>query len=295
MPITPTYPGVYIEEVPSGVKTIVGTGTAITAFVGSSVKGPVNEPKTIFNYGDYETIFGGLDNNHKMSFSLEDYFLNGGQQAIIVRAAKDDHATAEIAIDSGSKIKIMASSPGAWGNDLKVEVTTVENLPSDYVAANYFALVVKDQDQEVESYPLLTADSADHANNLVNILKASSYIRASVEADADVTAVTKDGAAVALAGGADGAPLDMAAIEGSQPDKTGIYALLKADLFTMLCIPPYLANGDVDAALVTKAAKFCEDERAFMLLDAPVAWVTKDTAKAGMAAGDGHGRGRKRR
>ena len=31
MPVAPTYPGVYIEEIPSGVHTITGVSTSITA------------------------------------------------------------------------------------------------------------------------------------------------------------------------------------------------------------------------------------------------------------------------
>ena len=60
MPVTPTYPGVYIEEVPSGVRTITGVATSITAFIGRARRGPVNESKTINSYGDFERIFGGL-------------------------------------------------------------------------------------------------------------------------------------------------------------------------------------------------------------------------------------------
>jgi hypothetical protein len=43
MPVTPTYPGVYIEEIPGGVRTITGVATSITAFVGRAQRGPVNE------------------------------------------------------------------------------------------------------------------------------------------------------------------------------------------------------------------------------------------------------------
>ena len=34
MPVATTYPGVYIEEIPSGVRTITGVATSITAFIG---------------------------------------------------------------------------------------------------------------------------------------------------------------------------------------------------------------------------------------------------------------------
>src|SRR5690242_9825401 len=85
MPITPTYPGVYVEEIPSGVRTITGVATSITAFLGRAQRGPVNEPITINNYGDFERAFGGLGENYPMSYAVKDFYLNGGSQAIIVR------------------------------------------------------------------------------------------------------------------------------------------------------------------------------------------------------------------
>jgi len=42
MPQTLTFPGVYIEEVPSGVRPITGVATSITAFVGRALRGPVD-------------------------------------------------------------------------------------------------------------------------------------------------------------------------------------------------------------------------------------------------------------
>jgi phage tail sheath protein FI len=85
MPITPTYPGVYIEELPSAVRTISGVATSITAFVGRAPRGPVNQSTTINNFGDYQRIFGGLSLDSTMSFAVRDFFQNGGGQAIIVR------------------------------------------------------------------------------------------------------------------------------------------------------------------------------------------------------------------
>ncbi|HSR67712.1 MAG TPA: phage tail sheath family protein, partial [Acidobacteriota bacterium] len=88
MPVTPTYPGVYIEEVPSGVRTITGVATSITAFIGRAARGPVNEPFTINNFGDFERTFGGLGIDYPMSYAVRDFFLNGGAQALIVRLYK---------------------------------------------------------------------------------------------------------------------------------------------------------------------------------------------------------------
>jgi phage tail sheath protein FI len=83
--VTPTYPGVYIEEIPSGVRTITSIATSITAFIGRALRGPVNEPVLINNYGDFERIFGGLWVDSTLGYAVRDFYLNGGSQAVIVR------------------------------------------------------------------------------------------------------------------------------------------------------------------------------------------------------------------
>ncbi len=85
MPVQVTYPGVYIQELPSGRHTITGVATSITAFVGRALYGPVEEPRTIFSFGDYQRFFGGLAYDFPMSYAVQDFFLNGGSQAVIVR------------------------------------------------------------------------------------------------------------------------------------------------------------------------------------------------------------------
>lgn len=85
MPIQPTYPGVYVEEIPSGVRSITGVATSITAFIGRALRGPTDKPVTINNFGDYERQFGGLWANSMMSYSVRDYYQNGGSRAVIVR------------------------------------------------------------------------------------------------------------------------------------------------------------------------------------------------------------------
>src|SRR5262252_6646777 len=85
MPVAPTYPGVYVEEIPSGVRTITGVATSITAFVGRAQRGPTNEPTTIFSFADFERQFGGLGTDYPMSYAVRDFYLNGGSQSLIVR------------------------------------------------------------------------------------------------------------------------------------------------------------------------------------------------------------------
>src|SRR5438552_9980889 len=112
MPIRPTYPGVYIEEIPSGVHTITGVATSITAFVGRAARGPVNDPTVINSFADYERQFGGLSSDSSMSYAVQDFYLNGGSQAIIVRLANGGSAaTITLSQDTSSPPSSPLTSP----------------------------------------------------------------------------------------------------------------------------------------------------------------------------------------
>jgi len=85
MPIPPTYPGVYIEEVPSGSHSIPGVPTSVTAFIDYFKQGPINKAIHIRNVGDFERTFGGLDARSEASYSIRQFFDNGGSEAWVVR------------------------------------------------------------------------------------------------------------------------------------------------------------------------------------------------------------------
>src|SRR5688572_8656138 len=100
MPVTPTYPGVYVEEIPSGVRTITGVATATTAFVGRAMRGPVNDPVAVQGFADYERTFGLLWEPSMLGYAVQQYFLNGGGEALVVRLVNDAD-TATITLPAG--------------------------------------------------------------------------------------------------------------------------------------------------------------------------------------------------
>ena len=85
MPITPTYPGVYIQEIPSGVHTITGVSTSVTAFAGLAKTGDINVATRVLSFADYERSFGGQVSYSEMSYAVRQFFLNGGSEAWVIR------------------------------------------------------------------------------------------------------------------------------------------------------------------------------------------------------------------
>src|SRR5687767_102311 len=85
MPVAVSYPGVYVEEIPSGVRTITGVATSITVFVGWAPKGPTDHAELVLSWADFERKFGGLDKRSYLGYSVYQFFNNGGSKAYIVR------------------------------------------------------------------------------------------------------------------------------------------------------------------------------------------------------------------
>lgn len=102
MPIAPTYPGVYIQELKSGVHTITGVATSIAAFIGRAASGPTDAPTVINSFADYQRQFGGLSLLSSISFAVRDFFANGGSQAVIVRLNRAGGQLANSAAAAGN-------------------------------------------------------------------------------------------------------------------------------------------------------------------------------------------------
>jgi phage tail sheath protein FI len=133
MPSTLSYPGVYIVEISSGVRTITGVATSITAFIGRTLRGPVNQPTIVNSFGEFERLFGGLAADHTVAYAVNDFFGNGGGQAIIVRLYKpffvDDAARAAAlatatsqATTAANKVSSDAATAAALANSTPASV-----------------------------------------------------------------------------------------------------------------------------------------------------------------------------
>ena len=84
-----TYPGVYIQEIPSGFRAISGVSTSIAAFIGMCKRGPLLTPTRVLGLKDYERIFSPDTSQGEMTEQVRQFFINKGEQAWIVRVAQN--------------------------------------------------------------------------------------------------------------------------------------------------------------------------------------------------------------
>jgi phage tail sheath protein FI len=305
MAIAVSYPGVYVEEIPSGVRTITGVATSIAAFVGWAPMGPTDRAELVLSWADFVRKFGGFDARSLLGHAVSHFFVNGGQRAYIVRLASDTGADADKAaagkVTADGKLTLTAKSPGVWSGDLAI-VTRKRAAPDDA----RFQVKVVNIKQDKKGVPLEVFENLsmkpEDARYVVNVLAAeSALVGATIvnnAADPPVDTPIPDAGenkgvipdTAKLTGGADGkvlSPADDAFGTALLPlnGTGGVFLLDRVDLFNLLCIP-----GLTAAATLSTLQKFCRDRRAFLIADCPQAAtfdsLTPPTQPDGSITGD---------
>jgi phage tail sheath protein FI len=183
MPLTYSYPGVYVEEVPSGVRTIAGVSTSNTAFVDFFPRGPVDKAVRVTSFEDFTRRFGGLDRRSEASYAVQQYYLNGGSVAWVVRALAPNATVADRVVGvsatytgasgasgaggaGGDALRITAASPGEWGNDIWIGIDYNGTAQSDNQPVEFNLVVLEVvNDQVVQSEIFRNLSNADRTSS----------------------------------------------------------------------------------------------------------------------------------
>ncbi len=289
MPTTVSYPGVYIEEVPSGIRTIVGVATSITVFIGSAKQGFTDKAVRIQNFGDFERQFGDLWVRSSMSYAVQQFFLNGGTDAYIVRVVhkndNNDNNNAKKASAPVGGLALEAVSEGEWphASDEKtslaaeIQLVNENERPRQPGEGNVqlFNLFIKQVDRDnpenIERQTVL-----ERFLNLSVVPEAKRFVTQVLKEESSLVRVVTDPNPGAPPG--EEQTVFTGGQDGSLPtyDEYGeaIDLLEKVDLFNLMCIPPRergvsLVETDGGKALLPIALAYCQKRRAMLIVDPP--------------------------
>jgi phage tail sheath protein FI len=133
------HPGVYLQEVPSGVQPIEGVSTSTAAFVGKAQMGSLSTAVLVTSMAEFSTQYGSFltDGSGFLAHSVLQFFQNGGKRAYIARIAGSGAAQASITIadrktqNSAAALTISAKNEGTWGNLLDIVITDGASDPDN--------------------------------------------------------------------------------------------------------------------------------------------------------------------
>jgi phage tail sheath protein FI len=263
MPVTPTYPGVYIEEIPSGVRTITGVATSNAAFIGWAAKGPVDQATLILGWSDFEREYGGLDTESLLGYAVSQFFLNGGRECYVIRLAGTDALPSSISLGS---LKISARNPGKWGDNYEIRIKTRRDDATRFRLEIVNKNPTTSQEMTDETFENLSMIATD-SRYVINVINEKSIL---IRAELTGTTTMQPGdidSARYLAGGVNGmvlSPNDATFDSALLPTggSGGVYLLDEVDLFNLLCVP-----GETTCLVMEKLEKYCCDHRAFLIVD----------------------------
>src|SRR5690242_15305182 len=106
------HPGVYIQEISSGVRPIEGVSTSNAALIGRAQMGPLNTAVLVTSPAEFDAAFGTFLVDGFLAHSAFQFFNNGGKKCYIVRVAGVGARPAQITLKdrkSASTLTITAA------------------------------------------------------------------------------------------------------------------------------------------------------------------------------------------
>ncbi len=265
--------------------------TAVAAFIGRTLKGPISQPLTVRSFVEFQQHFGGLWQPSTLGYAVEQFFENGGREARIVRVANGARPPTLTLPAGRSVLRLTALNPGSR-EYLRASVdydglTATEperfNIVVQRVRTAGSELV---EDQEI--YRRLSV-ARTSGRFVTDVLLESRLVRTLGDVPAqrpDRSASGPGGVAVGYTlsnpDGDDGAPLTDYDIIGASAAGTGLFALGGAARFNLLCIPPLTRERDVGLSTLLVAARICREHHALLVVDPPAAWNSARAALEGL-------------
>jgi len=287
MPGPVRYPGVYVQEVPGGARTIAGVPTSIALFIGWARKGPADRAVRIGSFAAFERLYGGFDPDSYLGYGVGHFFENGGSEAWVVRIEGAGAKLANAAFPGLSKFRIEASSSGAWSNGLRVRTAPA--------GGGLFRLDILDSaappraDVMLESFGKLSDRSAHdlYAPRLINGTSAYIHLVESAQASPAASGRSlppRSSKVATLHGGVAGATpaADGPGFAASVLDLFGKGKIADGiDLFNLICVP-----GLTQKAALESLQRMAVQRRAFLIAD-----CAGDATIGNVAAGVPKGQG----
>jgi hypothetical protein len=260
--------------------------TTVTAFIGRTQRGPLNESVHVGSFEEFRRLFGGHISFSFLSYAVQQYFQHGGKIALIVRVAnRAVRATFELPA-ADQVLHLQAREPGnhcylrasvdydGLGKDLSRFNLVVQRL------ARPGSQLVEDQ----ELFHSLSLAEGDK-RFIADILENSALIRLArplPRQRPDATRATHPGQPIPYveinSNGSDGDELTDYDIIGSNEEDTGLFAIDAAERVDLICVPPAPSGRDLGITTFLAAERYCEKRKAMLIWDAPSSWTSPETA-----------------
>lgn len=262
------------------------------AFVGRALRGPLNTPVLVHNFGEFRRRFGDVWARSSLGPAAKQFFEHGGKQLYVIRVANRARGAMLCLPASGSALVLRTVDPGST-EQIRA---AVDYDGIDKTSEDLFNLTLQRVnpltgtiiDQELFSKVSWQSDSGAF---FADELESSGLARAErpypTHRPERTTANGRSYESTYVShaqAGTDGSELSDYDLIGSRQAGSGLFALDQIENFDLLYLPPPGRGRDTGPAAVLAAERYCRERGAMLVVDPLSGWMTAEAATLGVRA-----------
>ncbi len=281
--------GITVTEIAAMDQPIDAYPETTAAFVGRALRGPLNKPILIRNFGDFRRHFGDVWHRSSLGPAVQLFFEHGGSRVYVVRVANDARG-ATISLPAGdAELRLTAVNPGS-AETIRAAVDYDDIDDHDDAGFNLTVQRINAaglvEDQEIYRR---VGCGPTRARFVGDALLSSELARVSeplpaMRPDRTVTRGNEYATSYTYPQqqGTDGVALTNYDLIGSSRDGTGLFALEQVERLDILYLPPPGKGLDIGPTAVLAAERYCHRRGAMLIVDPCAEWRNAHDAVFGI-------------
>jgi len=280
--------GITVTELAPMEQAIDVSPDTTAAFVGRALRGPLNKPVLVRDFGEFGRRFGDIWSRSSLGPAVRQFFQHGGSRLYIVRVANNARGAMLCLPASGSALVLRTVEPGSTER-IRAAID-FDGIDGDELFNLTLQRIDPATGHVTDQELFRRADYREDADNFIaDLLLTSKLVRAEHPYPSHRPEPTQgpntrfDDTYVEHAQeGADGQELSDYDLIGSRREDTGLFALQQLEGLDLLYLPPPGKGRDLGPASLLAAELFCRERGAMLIVDPPADWETPARAVAGV-------------
>ena len=282
--------GITVTEIAAMDQPIDVSTETTAAFVGRALRGPVNTPVLVRNFGEFRRRFGDIWARSSLGPAVKQFFDHGGERLYIVRVANNARGAMVCLPASGTAVVLRAIEPGsteriraavdydATGEDddelFNLTLQRINPTTGHVVDQELFRKVsYREGAEDFVGDALLTSTLA-HLEHPYPTHRPEPTSQQGVQFEPSYIEAAQ--------AGTDGSELTDYDLVGSRKAHTGLFALEDVESFDVLYLPPPGKGVDAGPTAILAAELYCRRRGAMLIVDPCAAWTTAEDALHGV-------------
>jgi len=282
--------GITVTEIAAMDQPIDVSTETTAAFVGRALRGPLNTPVLVRNFGEFRSHFGGIWARSSLGPAVKQYFEHGGQRLFVVRVANSARGAMICLPASGTAVVLRAAQPGSTeyiraavdydgidddrGDLFNLTLQRINPATGLILDQELFRELSYKEDADNFIGDALVTSALAHLEHPYPTHRPEPTLNEGRRFESSYVDHTQSGT--------DGTELTDYDLIGSRKKHTGIFALEDVERFDVLYLPPPGKGIDAGPTAILAAELYCRQRGAMLIVDPAAEWVTAEDAVRGI-------------